>query len=85
MDVFEAMKIMRSRVPGLRIVLFTLADSPDDRCLAEMAGVDGYVVKNQGTAVLLNTIRKVAGRFVRLCPEPGPRPGTNGRHLRRKP
>ena len=45
MDGFEATRILRKLLPGVRIVMLTSSDDPGDRAQAEAAGADGYLTK----------------------------------------
>ena len=45
MDGFEATRVIRDRLPNVRIVMLTSSDDSADRVRAEEAGADGYLTK----------------------------------------
>jgi two-component system nitrate/nitrite response regulator NarL len=45
MDGFEATRIIRERLPDVRIVMLTSSDDSGDRARAEAVGADGYLTK----------------------------------------
>jgi len=45
MDGFDATRIIRERLPNVRIVMLTSSDDPADRARAEAVGADGYLTK----------------------------------------
>jgi two-component system response regulator DesR len=57
MDGFAAARRIKARRPGCRIVALTVHAGEEDRRLAELAGVDAFVVKGAPLQELLEAIR----------------------------
>ncbi len=57
----EATKAIRSRLPGTKIIMFTVDESRAAVMDAVRAGVSGYLLKDVGADELINAARLVAG------------------------
>jgi DNA-binding NarL/FixJ family response regulator len=44
-DGLEATRVIRSRLPHVRVVILTSSDDPSDRACAQAAGAHGYLTK----------------------------------------
>lgn len=65
----EAIRAIRSSVPGTRFVILTTYEGDEDIHQAFEAGAQGYVIKGMSHEVLLDAIRKVH-RGTRFLPPP---------------
>lgn len=62
LDGIAATRAIRSALPGTEVVILTLHDDADTRSRAEAAGAASFVAKHRMDGVLLQAIRRAAGR-----------------------
>ncbi len=67
-DAIVLSKQIRQSCPGVRVLIFTASDSPDDIFAAMDAGADAYVLKENLSKVLENAIRSARLGAVWLDP-----------------
>ncbi len=67
-DGIQLTKQIRQMHNGVRVLIFTASDSPDDIFSAMDAGADGYVLKNSLSKVLETAVRSVRLGAVWLDP-----------------
>ena len=59
LDGLAAAERVKARLPGVRLVVFTIDEDRDTVAEALRRGADGYVVKSAGASALLDTLRDV--------------------------
>jgi DNA-binding NarL/FixJ family response regulator len=68
----EAAPILKKRLPGTPIILFTLHEDSVNKALAAEIGVDGVLAKPDGMAKLLECMRDVLGLAAKQSDTIGP-------------
>jgi DNA-binding NarL/FixJ family response regulator len=66
---FDAIQVIRSRVPGTRIILVTAYEHDEHIEQALRVKVNGFVTKHEGIASLAEAIRSVASGRMHFSPE----------------
>lgn len=61
LDGIEAMKVIRTKYPGVRVLVLSMYNKPNLIKELMHCGVSGFVLKNAGRDELLKAIRTVAG------------------------
>ena len=67
-DGLEAAKEIRTHHPGIKIIMVSMLDNPASVTKALKAGADAYVLKNTGTADLLDAFKTVRRNEVYISP-----------------
>jgi DNA-binding NarL/FixJ family response regulator len=62
MNGLEAAREIRSLAPDVRIVMFTMHESPEFAALAEQAGADAVVTKSGSALSLIDAVNRVLDR-----------------------
>lgn len=66
MDGITTAEMIRTRVPGTRVVMLTLYDELPLSARARAAGVSAFVAKHERVDVLLAAIRQAAGETMQV-------------------
>lgn len=67
LDGLAAAERVKARLPGVRLVVFTIDEDRDTVAEALRRGADGYVVKSAGASALLDTLRDVMAGTRRIA------------------
>ena len=65
----ETLARVKARQPGLRVLVFSMHDSPAMVCQALQAGADGYLTKSSEPDALIDAVRKAARGERPLSPD----------------